>query len=305
MFRRALIPLDGSKAAAQIIEQIEVVLPPGLREVLLIHVAPKVHFNEGRVAILVEREVREREAELRKIAAKLQASGVLARVIIRRGDPVEQIVYTAIEEAADVIAMTKLGFSAIGRILVGSVADKVVRHSPVPVLLVRAGSFWRRGAQATPPEKILVPLDGSHRALGILTSVQKLARGFGSRITLLYVACDKQNGVLPYEDLDRPPASVVEKQMRKAAARLRKKGARVSVAVLRGDPAEQILRLQRAQRFDLIAMSTHGRSGFERWLLGSVTEKVLKAADVPLMVLRNVHVKPHTYKRRRSAEKVN
>jgi nucleotide-binding universal stress UspA family protein len=219
------------------------------------------------------------------------------------------------------IAMTKRGFSAIARLLVGSVADRVVRHSPVPVLLVRAESLWRRGTHAVPPEKILVPLDGSDRALRILPHVIKLARGFGSRIGLLHVARSDNAATLryskeglvarsidanapPYEDADRPSVAHVERQMERTAAKLRKRGLRVSTMVLCGDPAEQIIRIERAQGYDLVAMCTHGRRGLERWLLGSVTEKVLRAADVPLMVLRNVYLKPGVYGARRGAAMV-
>lgn len=305
MFRRVLIPLDCSHASERIVDQIDVIVPPGLREVLLVHVAPRVNYYEGKVALMIEREVIQREAEIRELVQTLVGRGIAARALVKRGEPHEQIIHAAIEEGADLIAMTKRGFSAIGRILVGSVAEKVVRHSPVPVLLVRAESFWRHGSRAVPPDRILVPVDGSDRSFKILPFVQKMARGFGSQITLAYVARDNEpDGVLPYEHLDRPAAKVVERRMHSAARRLRKRGSRVSVAVLEGDPAEQILTLQKRQGFDLIAMTTHGRTGFERWLLGSVAEKVLKAADTPLLVLRNVHIGAEVYAGRRRAATV-
>lgn len=305
MFRRVLVPLDGSETSERIVDQIDVIVPPGLRELLLVHVAPKSDAHEGRLGLLVEREVEERRTQLNELAEKLTARGLAARALLKRGKPVEQIVHAAIEEGADLIAMTKRGFGTIGRILVGSVADKVVRHSPVPVLLVRAETLFQRGARVVPPDRILVPVDGSERSMRILPSVFKMAHGFGSKITLAYVARENEpDGVLPYEHLDRPAARVVERTMNAAARKLRNRGATVNVVVVAGDPAERILELQKRQGHDLIAMTTHGRTGFERWLLGSVAEKVLKAADVPLLVLRNVHIGPEVYGTRRGAAAV-
>lgn len=279
MFRRVLIPLEGSPTPDPIIHQIDILL--GLREIILVHVGREVSPLEGRTGLLVEEGIRERMARLADPVRRLGEVGIPARAILRRGETADQIVEAAVEEGADLIAMTTHGRGPVGRLLLGSVADAVVRRSRVPVLLVRAGM------RALPARRILVPLDGSARSFRILPSVMKLARGSGSRIVLFYVGRDNDpDSVLPLEHLDRPAVAFVERHMQGWVRRMRAKGARVETRTALGDPAAEILRLVEAERFDLVAMCTHGRTGFERLTFGSVTAEVLRKAGVPLLVLR-------------------
>lgn len=281
MFRRVLIPLDGSAAAERVVHQIDVLVPPGLTEILLVHVARQVSPLEGRTGLLVEEGIRQRMARLADPVRRLGEVGIPARAILRRGEIAEQIIGAALDAGADLIAMATHGRGPIGRLLLGSVADEVVRGSPVPVLLVRSE------ARALPPGRILVPLDGSARSFRILPYVMKMARGSGSWIALLYVGRENDpDGVLPLEHLDRPAVAFVERHMQSWARRLRAKGACVNVVTTLGDPTDEILRLQEAEGFDLVAMCTHGRTGFERLAMGSVTQEVLRKAGVPLLVLR-------------------
>jgi nucleotide-binding universal stress UspA family protein len=127
-------------------------------------------------------------------------------------------------------------------------------------------------------EKILVPLDGSECAENILSTVEKLATDLKVSIALLRVAyAHTFPGVDPTE---------AEEYLQGIEKRLQAKGFRVESHVRYGDEAGEILDHAAQKDIDLIAMSTHGRSGVKRWLLGSVAEKLLSHATKPIFLVR-------------------
>ena len=142
MYRRALVPLDGSAVAEGIVPFVLEIAGPLDLEVTLLRVlvpTPPV-VVEGSSYVVVddlEKHQVEAEAYLAEIAAELRARGVRTKSVVRRGEPVAAILNGAREADADLIAMTTHGRSGFGRLLFGSVAEAVLRHSPVPVLLMR------------------------------------------------------------------------------------------------------------------------------------------------------------------------
>jgi len=141
-------------------------------------------------------------------------------------------------------------------------------------------------------KKIIVPLDGSRFAEGALPYAQMLAERGGGQIELVRIAVHPSSYVYVSDpatlatlyDSDRAHC---EEYLHKVAARLGEAmSAPVSVVVLEGPVADAILDHAEATGADLIVMSTHGRSGMERWLLGSVAEKVVRSARIPVMLIR-------------------
>ena len=140
-------------------------------------------------------------------------------------------------------------------------------------------------------KKIMVPLDGSTIAEGVLPHAKALARAEGSELVLLHVAANPaqqfafadpyvaQQVVETEEALAREYLPAVEKE-------LREYGLRVTTQLRSGSPAEAILHTADEIGVDLIAMSTHGRTGPARWLLGSVAERVVRYSKVPVMLIR-------------------
>lgn len=148
----------------------------------------------------------------------------------------------------------------------------------------RAGGMGRRNGKMY--RKILVTLDGSETAEQILPHVEGLNSG-GAEIHLLRVALAH---TLPGVDPIEAQIKVVkeaEDYLKDVEERLRKKGLRVESHVRYGHPAEEILDHAEFWKFDLIAMTTHGRSGVGRWLLGSVAEKVVRGSSTPVLVVRS------------------
>ncbi len=135
-------------------------------------------------------------------------------------------------------------------------------------------------------KKILVTLDGSELAEQIIPHVQNFNNGGGSEIHLLRVAMAH---TLPGIDPVGAQVEVVkeaEDYLRDLEGGLREKGIKVESHVRYGQAAEEILDHTEHRGFDLIAMTTHGRSGVGRWLLGSVAEKVVRNSPIPVLVVR-------------------
>jgi nucleotide-binding universal stress UspA family protein len=143
MYKRALVPLDGSAVAETVIPFILEIAGPLDMEVALLRVlqpTPPVVIEGSRHVEIEDIEARRIDAEeyLAPIAVELRGKGIRVDTRVRRGIPAEEIVAAAREEGADLIAMSTHGRSGLGRLLFGSVAEAVLRHSDIPVFLMRA-----------------------------------------------------------------------------------------------------------------------------------------------------------------------
>jgi nucleotide-binding universal stress UspA family protein len=133
---------------------------------------------------------------------------------------------------------------------------------------------------------ILVPLDGSKLAEAILPEVKELAVLLKARLNLILVS---RAHVLPGIDPTEAQVKVVrgaQEYLEKLKEQLSVKNIDIEIHTPYGNPAEKILEVCRRHDIDLIAMSTHGRSGIGRWLLGSVAEKVVRHSEKPVLLLR-------------------
>jgi len=142
VYQRVLVPLDGSRVAEAILPFIEQIAGPLDMEVLLVRVVPLTSMDvvamakEAQAGAPILREL-DAQAYLEPLVASLKAKGVRAGARVRIGDPATEIVAAAKEINADLIAMTTHGRSGLGRLLFGSVAEAVLRGSPIPVFLLR------------------------------------------------------------------------------------------------------------------------------------------------------------------------
>ena len=142
MYQRVLVPLDGSRVAEAILPFIEQIAGPLDMEVLLVRVVPLTSMDvvgmakEAQAGAPILKEL-DAQGYLEPLVASLKAKGVRAGARVRIGDPATEIVAAAKEINADLIAMTTHGRSGLGRLLFGSVAEAVLRGSPIPVFLLR------------------------------------------------------------------------------------------------------------------------------------------------------------------------
>lgn len=156
MYKRALVPLDGSSVAETIIPFILDITGPLDMEVVLLRVVepiPPMVLEGSRHIEVEDVEARHADAEeyLAAIAVELRSKGVKVESRVRRGNPADQIVAAARETGADLIAMSTHGRGGLGRLLFGSVAQAVLRHVDLPVFLMRAteAQVARRAARQT------------------------------------------------------------------------------------------------------------------------------------------------------------
>jgi len=142
VYQRVLVPLDGSRVAEAILPFIEQIAGPLDMEVLLVRVVPLTSMDvvgmakEAQAGAPILKEL-DAQGYLEPLVASLKAKGVRAGARVRIGDPATEIVAAAKEINADLIAMTTHGRSGLGRLLFGSVAEAVLRGSPIPVFLLR------------------------------------------------------------------------------------------------------------------------------------------------------------------------
>ena len=177
----------------------------------------------------------------------------------------------------------------------GSVADALVRLNPAPILLLRAHEDTQKPIQIAPVQRIIIPLDGSTRSESILPYALALGQTLGARYTLMHVNVPTLPSqvppfitptVLDTEQTDRERTNA-QRYLDMIAQGLQSTGALVETQLLVTDQvAAAILDESRRDGYSLIAMSTTGRSGLRRLLLGSVADKVLRRAEVPMLIHR-------------------
>ncbi len=225
-----------------------------------------------------------------KVAALEEAlPGVDITPSLLEGYVTEALERQAREIDAKLIIMTTHGRTGVSRAWLGSVADSLVRHSTFPLLVIRPmedGRFPRAEFQ-----HFLVPLDGSPVGAEILKPTIELASTMGSRITLLHVVAPQ----LTFGARVSPvPAGNFEERHSRAEVylfgvreRLESSGIPTDVVIeSHVAPARAILKTAEALKVDLVAIATHGYTGVKRALLGSVTDKVLRASQWPLLLVR-------------------
>lgn len=190
---------------------------------------------------------------------------------------------------AELVIMTTHGRTGVSRAWLGSVADSLVRHSSFPLLVIRPredGSFPEARF-----EHFLVPLDGSPVGEKILGPTAKLAKIMGARLTLLHVVAPQ---VSLGARVSPVPAGNVQERRSRAETYLEGVEKRLVGEGIRAEsiidshiaPARAILKTAEALGVDLVAIATHGYTGVKRALLGSVTDKVLRGAQWPLLLIR-------------------
>ncbi len=265
MLDRILIPLDGSTASDAILLAVRTILEREGAKTTLLGV--------------VEDEGEELPEHLARQQAVVESWGGRAEVVIRRGAPAAAVLEFAGETAPSLVAMSTHGRSGLARLWRGSVAERVLRHAGHPLLLLNphhlAENTRARGRGFSP---ILVPLDGSDASSRILPFVEAMARIYRARVVLQFAAdvVDDEN-----------PRQFEMRVLGPFRRRMEEAGVETRSRVDADTPVAAILDAIGEEDAGLVAMTTHGRSGPSRWLFGSVAENVLRAAPIPLLVVRS------------------
>ncbi|MDQ2655158.1 MAG: universal stress protein [Chloroflexota bacterium] len=309
MISSVLVPLDGSPEAEQAIPYALTVLPNGGHVLLFTAVSdlgtpvasdPDLTGwqrtpNPGQEAAYAT-ELNSARAALQQIVSRKPDVPANWSVEVALGDPASQILQTIAQREVDLVAMTTHGRGALGRIVFGSVADRIARTSPVPVLLVRPELTTSAPETAT-ITRLLVPLDGSERAEAALPVATALAQRLAVPIHLVRATNSAQvlatlggGGPFPaapaaniYDQLGSDLEREATTYLSGVTRGLQAEGLNATCAVGVGSVYAEIANAIKPG--DLLVMTSHGRSGVMRWLLGSVAEKLVREAPAPVLLV--------------------
>ena len=270
----------------RVLEELKPIYDSGLRTLVWIDPAhPR--------AELVASEV------LGPVVEKLMDQGLVAKTVVRVGDPRSEILDEAETLANPLILLASHGRSGLSRFVFGSVATRVLQTSQNPVMIVRAREAEEQ-PEAVSLKHIMVLLDGSDLSEKALPYAAELARDSGGQLHLVRVA-ETYRDELP----DKPPHiftapsyeamlehfDELEQQAREyltgVATRLEGESLSVTSEVLSGDPVREIGKCSEREQPDLIVMTTHGRSGIARWFYGSVADRILTSTSTPVLLVRS------------------
>lgn len=299
MFTRILIPLDGSKTAEKVLPYARFVagalkLPVELLAVVdIVEMATHMSADRARhLDTMIEDSVRNSEQYLRGVAGTFPGGNT--KCTVEKGKAEQVIIETAAADKGTLITMATHGRSGINRWLLGSIAEKVLRGATNPLLLVRA-TEEAKAERVAALKSIVVPLDGSELAESVLPTVAELARTLKLEVVLFraysipYSAYSSAEGyyAVDYEELLTAMREEAVDYLEKKTEAVKKLGIdKVSYVAKEGFAADEIISLSRKSPDNLIAMCTHGRSGVKRWMLGSVTETVVRHSGDPVLVIR-------------------
>jgi nucleotide-binding universal stress UspA family protein len=296
MYTRMLIPLDGSKVAEQVLPYARFLAKKLAIPVELLGIvdpAPLADFSnvwEGQqLDKLVAEETRGTAQYLDTRAQSFVGAQVSCTVL--RGTPEDAIIERAAADEKTLIVMATHGRSGMQRWLLGSVTDKVLHAAANHLLLIRANDRGNTDGEAT-LKTVVTPLDGSPLAEKALSCVVELARTMQLEIVLMRayalppVVSAEEYGVYTEELLAQLEQEARDYLAEKVKAIQAQGIEKISSVLNIGYGAEEIIALARNTPDNFIAMCTHGRTGIRRWVLGSVTERVVRHSGDPVLIIR-------------------
>lgn len=293
-YHKILIPLDGSPLAERVLDHLPWLATPASTELCLVSVIESWRYAtagpEFALTDLLTPVLAGMEEYLKSQQTKLAQAGYRVTTHVVEGDAANVILTMAQRDGVDLIAMSSHGRSGFVRWALGSVAERVLHGTRIPVFLVRENTAPRQDQLST----ILLPLDGSTVAEQALPEAQALAWANHAHILLAQVIqkLDERSQALLFTSEATAKATFAEWRteaetyLTGVAERLTAAGVANDWRVVVDDPDQAICAM--GQHVDLIVMGTHGRTGMSRWVYGSVTNKVLRGVSCPLLLVHTL-----------------
>jgi nucleotide-binding universal stress UspA family protein len=292
MFRNVLVPVDEVRLAeAALPWALAAAGPSGAVHLVHAHLLAAPVAVEGMLLSSPSEDATLRgfEAEaLDRLADRVRAAApgvtVTARTIDPDGPFIEALTGAAADTSSELVVVATHARGPLARFVLGSVTDELVRHSPVPVLVVRPPAGGAAADLSARPrlDHLVIPLDGSALAERIIDPAVRLGHLFGADYTLVLVTDPH-----PSRDPQRPTDSLTaaETYLRGAAKSVfERKGVAWPRVVQTGSPVEAVLGIAGEVPLTGIALATQGRSGIGRLLHGSVADEVIRKASGPVLV---------------------
>jgi nucleotide-binding universal stress UspA family protein len=317
MFKRILVPLDGSARAEKAMPVAARLARASGGSVLLAQAAAipimyDCYTGPSYMAEMIDAEIGNAQDYLKTMARAGALAGIPTEITALFGAAAQTLLSMASLFEADLVVMTSQGKTGMKRWVLGSVSQKVARHSPIPVLMLHEAGTVPVGASPDGgPVRAIVTLDGSVLAKTALEPAAQLIAALSAPAP----------GALHLLRVVRPPEFDEKKTDRDSIERMQEQAlhnaktymqsivehlresfvGKLNLALtwsvaLSDDVADAIIQIAESGedaagagmfgRCDVIAMATHGRTGLQHWVLGSVTERVLSATRLPLLIVR-------------------
>ncbi|GHO42335.1 universal stress protein [Ktedonospora formicarum] len=319
MFKRVLVPLDGSELSECVLPLAAIIARKAGGSLILLRcvrmiddLASRIAYNNAYALFMYNYDETDSTEEARRYLVHVAHTRVPDDVQVQKyvltGEPASAILMFAQEQQADLIVASTHGRSGFKKWMLGSVTQKLVRHNSIPVLVVN------RECSCTCPEtgrssRVLVGLDGSQWAEASLPAAVSLASLFSDpargelhllrivpALTPSETALYRRAGIV--RNFEREATEIAANYLKSLENRLNVElgeahNLDITWSVIEGsDVARPLLCLadtgkgtSRECAFDLLALATHGRGGFERWMLGSVAERALASAHIPVLIV--------------------
>jgi nucleotide-binding universal stress UspA family protein len=294
MLTPIVVPLDGSMLAERALAPAKTLARRQGAKLYLVRVAPldpAPVLAELELGVLYPDQALAAWQETGRYLAAVQKTCADADLPVltevREGDVAGEIVDTARQAGAGLIVMSSHGYSGVDRWLLGSTTERVLHVALCPVWVVRT---------LAAPEHLLITLDGSALAEQVLAPALEIAQAFEASVTLLRVIPElTETDRERLDDCEHGLSGRYSDEMLQEAAeylngiveRYRSTAGHIQTAVRMGRSAETIIDYAERHGIDLVAMTTHGRTGLRRWIYGSVTQKVLDQLPVSVLVSRS------------------
>ncbi|QZX98635.1 universal stress protein [Halobaculum rubrum] len=288
-FTDIVVATDGSDPAAAAVDA-AIGLAAGTGATL--HACTVVNpFPTGQSLADIRKRREEADERVESIAARADATGVDAVATVREGVPADELLAYVDEVGAGMVVIGTHGRGGARRVLLGSVAETVVRTADVPVLVVHGdGVEGEWGSES----RVLLATDGSDAVAPAERIGVDLAATLGARLTAVSAVDQARaltsagGGVLTNETVESVKRALTTRAtdaVDRALDRAEAVGVDADGEVIEGEPSRAVCRYARDSNADLLVVGTHGRTGVRRVVLGSVAERILRAADRPVLVV--------------------
>jgi len=250
--------------------------------IVALHVIPDFSAALYDAAYVIRGELVKKVAAVKKDAEQKlktlqEAKGITFKSIVKEGTAAKVIIEVAEKEGVDLIVIGRRGMSAIEKLFIGSVANQVLRNSPVPILLTKKKTGVPRF------KKLIVPTDFSEREEVERDFAWEIAKGFGAEMTLLHVL-----ELHDYEFSPRVLDDMMDSLLKRLKQRKKREKTEIKIReeVYRAiDAAIGIVDYAETHSYDLIVISTCVQGKLERFFLGSTTEKVISYTHIPIFAI--------------------
>jgi len=286
MWKKILVPLDGSNLAELALPYAEELANAFKSEIILLNVSDPADAHHRHMHELYVKEMADRIKErIRKVSP-----------VVVSGKSADEIISYAEKNDVGLIIITSHGRSGMMSWATGSIASKLLQATSVPMLLVRAVKTRRKVQRPVLLNRILLPLDGSEAGEAAVAYIGELMSRLESEVILFGAVSSGQHirsvGGLDYIHYPPEQMEIFKKEAQEyldgVYRRLKRRKGTVKVTIKAGadDVGQEIIKFAEKEMVNLIAISSHGHSGIEKWVFGSIANKVVQGSKAPVLLVK-------------------